>query len=37
MILDESQPERAAELPLPWLLVVVAWAWLAALALLVTA
>jgi hypothetical protein len=37
MTLDDPQPERAAKLPLPWLLVVVAWAWLAALALLVTA
>lgn len=37
MVVDNPQPEQAAELPLPWLLVVVAWAWLAALALLITA
>jgi hypothetical protein len=38
MVVDNPHNERPAEnLPLPWLLVVVAWAWLFALALYLTA
>ena len=35
MFLDNPQHERAEDLPLPWLLVAVAWAWLLALALFI--
>jgi hypothetical protein len=37
MLVDHPQAERAAadDLPLPWLLVAVAWAWLLALALFI--
>lgn len=38
MVVDHPQHERGAgDLPLPWLLVIVAWLWLLALALYVTA
>jgi len=30
---DNPHPERAEDLPLPWLLVLVAWAWLLAVVL----
>ena len=36
MLVDNPQAERPADgLPLPWLLVAVAWAWLLALALFI--
>jgi len=35
MLADHPQGERNDRLPLPWLLVVVAWAWLLALALFI--
>lgn len=37
MVVDDPHDERPEDLPLPWLLVVVGWAWLFALALYVTA
>ena len=37
MLVDHPQAERADSVPLPWLLVVVAWAWLLALALFLAA
>jgi hypothetical protein len=37
MLLDNPQQERAEHVPLPWLLVLVAWAWLLALVLFVAA
>jgi hypothetical protein len=37
MQVDNPQQQRAARLPLPWLLVPVVWAWLLALALLIVA
>lgn len=37
MLADHPRDERSDHLPLPWLLVVVAWAWLLALALFVLA
>jgi hypothetical protein len=33
MLVDHPRDQRADGVPLPWLLVVVAWAWLLALAL----
>jgi hypothetical protein len=37
MIADPPRQDHSEELPLPWLLVVVAWAWLIALVLFITA
>lgn len=37
MVADDPRSDVSDALPLPWLLVVVAWVWLAALALLVAA
>jgi len=37
MLVDHPQDERNDDLPLPWLLVVVAWVWLLALALFILA
>ena len=33
MIAETSTPSRSDRLPMPWMLVVVAWIWLAAFAL----
>ena len=37
MLVDHPRDERADGVPLPWLLLVVAWAWLLALALVLAA
>jgi len=37
MYADHPRDERSDHVPLPWLLVLVAWAWLLALALYFTA
>ena len=37
MVVDNPQSEPAADLPLPWLLVLVAWVWLVAVVLFVSA
>jgi hypothetical protein len=37
MLVDNPQPERAEHVPLPWLVLLVAWAWLFALVLFIAA
>jgi len=37
MLVDNPHPEHAEDLPLPWLVAVVAWAWLFALLLWIAA
>jgi hypothetical protein len=36
MVVDDPRHERSDDVPLPWLLVLVAWVWLLALVLFLT-